>query len=65
ITLHDWGKTFDPSSVPEPDFDVPLDKMNSRGAGLILIRKIMDETNFRFTEKDGNFLTMVKHKKSE
>lgn len=63
ITLHDWGESFDPTSLPEPDFSVPLDKMNSRGAGLVLIRKIMDETNFRFTENDGNFLTMVKNKK--
>lgn len=62
ITLHDWGKAFDPDSIPKPDFTLPIEKMNSRGAGLVLIRKIMDDISFRFTETEGNFLTMVKKK---
>lgn len=61
IVLHDWGEPFDPGSVPEPDFSVPLEELNSRGAGLVLIRKIMDKTEFRFSEQ-GNFLIMTKHK---
>ncbi|MCH7663210.1 MAG: ATP-binding protein [Chloroflexi bacterium] len=61
IVLHDWGEAFDPGGVPEPDFSVPIEELNSRGAGLVLIRKIMDKTEYRFS-KEGNFLIMTKHK---
>lgn len=62
IVLRDWGKAFDPKSVPEPDFSVPIEEVNSRGAGLVLMRKIMDELEYRFSEEEGNSLIMIKHK---
>lgn len=65
ITLHDWGKAFNPENIPEPDFSVPIEEIESRGAGLILIKKIMDDVKFKFSPEDGNILIMVKHKKKE
>lgn len=62
IVLHDWGKAFDPAGVPEPDFSLPIEELISRGAGLILMNKIMDKTEFQFSEDEGNYLTMTKKK---
>lgn len=61
ITLEDQGKTFDPLEVPEPDPSLPLEKVSPRGAGLFLMRKMMDEVHFEFDPGKGNVLTMVKH----
>ncbi len=62
ITLRDWGKSFDPDHVPEPDFDVPLEDLQSRGAGLFFMRKMMDEVHFDFHKRKGNILVMIKRK---
>lgn len=62
IVLSDRGETFDPKSVPEPDPTVPLEQVSPRGAGLFLMRKMMDEVEFAFDPVNGNVLTMVKHK---
>lgn len=61
IVVHDWGSSFDPSQVPEPEFDVPLEELQSRGAGIYLIRRIMDEVHYEFDPQKGNRLTMVKY----
>jgi serine/threonine-protein kinase RsbW len=60
ITLLDQGETFDPRYVPEPDPALPLEKVSPRGAGLFLMRKMMDEVHFEFDPDKGNVLTMVK-----
>ncbi len=62
IELRDWGKAFDPKDVPEPNFCVPLEELKIRGAGLFFIHKLMDEVKFRFNEKKGNLLILVKKK---
>ncbi len=62
ITLRDQGKPFDPTTVPEPDFSVPLHELECRGAGLVLIQKIMDEIIFVSTPAGENVLTMIKRK---
>jgi serine/threonine-protein kinase RsbW len=62
ITLRDRGDPFDPSTVPEPNFSVPLQELNLSGAGLVLIQKIMDELSFVSTPEGENVLTMIKRK---
>ncbi len=62
IVIKDWGQQFSPDDVAEPDYDVPLEKLQSRGAGLFLMNKIMDEVDFKFDKSDGNTLTMKKCK---
>ncbi|MBL6983646.1 MAG: ATP-binding protein, partial [Anaerolineales bacterium] len=61
IVIKDWGQHFSPDEIAEPDFDVPLEKLQSRGAGLFLMRKVMDEIDFKF-DAEGNTLTMKKRK---
>lgn len=65
IIIKDEGKPFDPDSVRDPDFSVNLDDIKPRGAGLYLIRNMMDDVEFVFTKKGGNVLRMVKHKKNQ
>lgn len=60
IILKDHGQPFEPESVPEPNFNAPLEELKPGGAGLYLMRKMMDEVQFKFTPKDGNTLVMVK-----
>ena len=62
IKLRDWGVAFDPKDVSDPDFNVPLEDLEPRGAGLYFMRKLMDEIRFIFNEKKGNLLVMVKKK---
>jgi serine/threonine-protein kinase RsbW len=61
ITLRDWGEPFDPASVDEPDFNVPLEELSLRGAGLRIIRNCMDEVNYSPNAKGGNQLQMRKN----
>jgi serine/threonine-protein kinase RsbW len=61
VILHDHGSPFDPSKVPVPNHNVPLEELKPRGVGLFLIRKMMDEVQFEFTPDKGNILTMKKH----
>ena len=60
VTIRDWGKPFDPSAVPEPRLDVPLEELPVGGLGLYIMRKLMDEVTFHFDDVEGNILRMVK-----
>jgi serine/threonine-protein kinase RsbW len=62
ITIQDWGKPFAPDEVPDPNFDVNLDDLDPRGAGLYFMKNLMDEVKFDFKSGDGNILTMIKRK---
>ena len=62
VILQDKGRPFIPQSVPEPDLNAPLEEVKPRGAGLFLMHKLMDEVQFKSTEKSGNVLTMVKNR---
>lgn len=60
IILKDYGDAFDPSIVATPDFSVEMGQLKPRGAGLFLIRNMMDDVDFKFSKKNGNQLRMVK-----
>lgn len=60
IVLRDHGRPFDPDSIPEPNFGAPIEQLKPRGAGLFLMRKLMDKVEFKFDPHSGNILTMVK-----
>ncbi|UCD98795.1 MAG: ATP-binding protein [Chloroflexota bacterium] len=63
IILRDEGRPFDPELVDHPDFSVSIENIKPRGAGLFLIRNMMDDVEFEFSQRDGNTLRMVKKKK--
>jgi serine/threonine-protein kinase RsbW len=64
VILRDYGRPFDPTSVPEPDLYASLEDRKVRGLGLYFIRQLMDQVHFEFTANSGNVLTMVKRKES-
>jgi serine/threonine-protein kinase RsbW len=64
IVITDKGRPVEPESIPEPDFSVPLDQLKTGGAGLFLMRKMMDDVRFEFTPDQGNRLILVKHRNS-
>lgn len=62
IELRDWGNEFNPNEVPEPDFTVPLEALQARGAGLFLMNQLMDDVQFSFDAEEGNLLILVKYR---
>jgi anti-sigma regulatory factor (Ser/Thr protein kinase) len=60
VIIRDWGQAFDPLAVPIPDITVPLDRRPLGGLGLFLMRRVMDQIEFRFDRTNGNTLTMIK-----
>ncbi len=61
VVLKDKGKPFDPDSVPDVDTKQNLEERSPGGAGVFLMRKVMDSVKFEF-KSEGNVLTMVKMK---
>jgi len=62
IIIQDWGKPFAPDEIPDPNFDVDLDELEPRGAGLYFMKNLMDDVKFDFESDDGNILVMIKRK---
>jgi serine/threonine-protein kinase RsbW len=62
IVLRDWGSTFDPNSVPAPRLPDSVQDVEPRGAGLFLIRKLMDDVRFEFSSDHGNRLSLFKRR---
>lgn len=58
IRMRYHGKSFDPSRVPDPDLDAPLQARPAGGLGLFFMRQVMDRVTFEFDEVQGNTLTM-------
>jgi len=56
IRIRDWGESYSPEKVREPDFGRP----EERGYGLYLIRKLMDEVEYTPDAQAGNLATLVK-----
>lgn len=54
------GYAFDPSRVPEPDLESPLEKRPVGGLGLYFMRQMMNEVEFEFDAVQGNKLTMCR-----
>jgi serine/threonine-protein kinase RsbW len=62
VTLHDYGRPFDPNAIPLPSLNSSLEDRKERGLGLYFMRKFMDEVHFKFSRQDGNTLVMIKRK---
>jgi anti-anti-sigma factor len=64
VTLLDQGQPFDPDSIPPPVIDSDIYRIKPGGIGLHLMRQLMDEVHFSFSD-EGKRLTMVKRAKDE
>ena len=62
ISIHDWGKPFDPSNVPDPKLDEGLFERRIGGLGVYLMRKLMDSVGYVPSSESGNILTLTKRK---
>jgi serine/threonine-protein kinase RsbW len=60
--MRDNGKSFDPSSVPEPNVKAELSERKIGGLGMYLMRKLMDDVVYESFPNAGNTLTMIKRK---
>ena len=61
ITMQDHGKSFDSKKVKKPNLKAGLSERQIGGLGIYLMRKLMDEVNYR-SSSAGNLLTMIKRK---
>ncbi|MFC2030946.1 ATP-binding protein, partial [Chloroflexota bacterium] len=62
IRVRDWGRSFDPDLVEDPNVEAPLEERTTGGLGIFLIRQYMDETRYSFDPEKGNELVMAKRK---
>jgi serine/threonine-protein kinase RsbW len=62
ITMHDTGRSFDPSKVRQPNLKADLSDRQIGGLGVYLMRKLMDEVHYKSDPKTGNLLTMIKRR---
>jgi serine/threonine-protein kinase RsbW len=63
IILVDHGESFDPSEVPTPDLKADLSERKIGGLGIFLMRKLMDEVQYKAEPKrNRNTLTMTKRR---
>jgi serine/threonine-protein kinase RsbW len=63
VVLNDKGKKFDPDSIAAPNIGGALKDLKSRGAGLFLIKKLIDEVKFEFDDELGTTLSLKKDKR--
>ena len=59
IKVMDKGKEFDPTAAPPPQFSENLDDIRPGGVGIHLIKKLMDDVRYEYTD-NHNSLTLVK-----
>ena len=64
VHITDWGKSFDPSTIPKPDMQSNLNKRRVGGLGIFLIRKFMDNVKYSSIQ-NVNKLVMVKNLKND
>jgi len=60
IILRDDAPPFDPTVVPAPRLDLPLDQRPLGGLGVHLMRKNLDSLSYRRTPAGSNELKLVK-----
>lgn len=60
IVLRDQAPAFDPTQVPTPDLNVPLEKRPLGGMGVHLTREFTDQMTYSYSPEGGNQLTLVK-----
>jgi anti-sigma regulatory factor (Ser/Thr protein kinase) len=59
LEIADDGKPFDPTRIPEPDLDAPLEERRIGGLGIHLVRNYVDSMEYK-REGDHNITTLKK-----
>jgi anti-sigma regulatory factor (Ser/Thr protein kinase) len=61
IVIKDWGESFDPNTVPQPDIESELVERKEGGVGIFLMRQMMNDVRYAFQPGGQNELRMIKH----
>ena len=61
VRLRDHAPLFDPTQVPAPNLNIPLEERPLGGMGIFLMKNMVDAVSHRATDEGGNELTLVKH----
>ena len=62
VVIKDKGIPFDPTRVLESPEEFNTKREEDGGYGLLLIRELMDEINYRYDDEKGNISTLIKRK---
>ena len=65
VRLRDHAPPFDPTVVPRPDLDLPLERRPPGGMGVHLTRELTDEVRHGSPDGWGNELTLIKRLESK
>lgn len=60
FAIRDDAPLFDPTTVPEPPVDLPLDRRPLGGMGVHLARDLTDRFDHRMLPRGGNEVTVAK-----
>ena len=60
VSVRDGAPSFDPTAVPTPALDEPLERRRRGGMGVHLMRELTDRFEHQPLSPRGNELTMVK-----
>jgi serine/threonine-protein kinase RsbW len=60
IRVRDFGAPFDPDAIAKYKVEGKLGRRTTSGLGLFLMRKLMNRVKFRFEDKRGTELTLMK-----
>jgi anti-sigma regulatory factor (Ser/Thr protein kinase) len=60
LEIRDDGRPFDPTKLPEPDLNVPLEERRVGGLGIHLVRNYMNSMEYR-REANQNITTLKKN----
>jgi len=60
VEVTDYGEPFDPTNIDPPDLQEHIVSGHKRGLGMFMMRQLMDEVSYQFSEKGINRLRMVK-----
>lgn len=61
VRLIDDAPHFDPTAVPPPDINLPLEDRPLGGLGVHMMRQLTDELIYHVTDEGKNELIFVKH----
>lgn len=59
VRLVDSAPAFDPTSVPPPELNLPLEQRSAGGLGVHMMRSFVDELSYQRTNGSHNELIMV------
>lgn len=59
LNIIDWGIPFNPIEKENPDINLPLEERNIGGLGIFMVKNIMDEIKYDYSE-NKNILSMKK-----